>query len=210
MKIQDQKSYNQKIGIFGGTFNPIHYGHLIIAENACNQFQLDQVIFLPTGHSPHKAFMGEDMSVHRCNMVKLAIADNPKFSISYREIESNTVNYTYRTLEILKNQYPDVKLYFILGADSLFDFDQWRYPDRICQNAAILAAVRDDLTEQRVDEQIAYLQRKYCGEIYRLHTPNFNVSSKALRNRIQNQDTIRYMVPPEVEHYIYSHALYRV
>ena len=71
----------KKIGIFGGTFNPVHYGHLLIAENACDQFELDHVIFLPTGHTPHKAFMGEKMSIHRCHMVEAAIADNPKFSI---------------------------------------------------------------------------------------------------------------------------------
>lgn len=209
MNTQEQKSYNQKIGIFGGTFNPIHYGHLIIAENACSQFQLDQVIFLPTGHTPHKPYMGEDMSIHRCEMVKLAIADNPKFSISYQEIENPAVSYTYRTLEIFHDQYPDAKIYFILGADSLFDFDHWRYPDRICRSASVLAAVRDDLTEQRVDKQITYLQEKYRGEIYRLHTPNFNVSSKSLRERIQAKDTIRYMLPPEVEAYIYHHSLYQ-
>ena len=82
----------KKIGIFGGTFNPIHYGHLLIAENACAQFNLDHVIFLPTGHTPHKQFMGEDMSEHRCHMVEAAIADNPKFSISYREIQNTGVN----------------------------------------------------------------------------------------------------------------------
>lgn len=110
----------KKIGIFGGTFNPVHYGHLLIAENACDQFELDHVIFLPTGHTPHKAFMGEKMSIHRCHMVEAAIADNPKFSISYREIESTGVNYTYMTLARFHNDYPDCELYFILGADSLF------------------------------------------------------------------------------------------
>ena len=95
----------KKIGIFGGTFNPVHYGHLLIAENACDQFELDHVIFLPTGHTPHKAFMGEKMSIHRCHMVEAAIADNPKFSISYREIESTGVNYTYVTLARFHNDY---------------------------------------------------------------------------------------------------------
>ena len=103
----------KKIGIFGGTFNPVHYGHLLIAENACDQFELDHVIFLPTGHTPHKAFMGEKMSIHRCHMVEAAIADNPKFSISYREIESTGVNYTYVTLARFHNDYPDCELYFI-------------------------------------------------------------------------------------------------
>lgn len=80
----------RKVGIFGGTFNPIHYGHLMIADNACEQFGLEKVIFMPTGHAPHKEFMGKDMSVHRCKMVEAAIADNPLFDISYREIKSES------------------------------------------------------------------------------------------------------------------------
>ena len=151
----------KKIGIFGGTFNPVHYGHLLIAENACDQFELDHVIFLPTGHTPHKAFMGEKMSIHRCHMVEAAIADNPKFSISYREIESTGVNYTYVTLARFHNDYPDCELYFILGADSLFDFDSWRHPEEICKYANILAAVRGNLNADEVDRQIVYLKEKY-------------------------------------------------
>lgn len=203
-------SLNKKrIGIFGGTFNPIHYGHLIIAENARTQYNLEQVIFLPTGHSPHKTFMGEDMSIHRCRMVEAAIADNPYFSISYREIQNASVNYTYRTLEKIRQENPETDLYFILGADSLFDFDLWRHPELICRYATILAAVRDYLNEQKVDDQIQYLRDKYQGIIYRLDTPNFNVSSKGIRERIQNEDTIRYMVPERVEQYIQDNHLYR-
>lgn len=201
-------SAKKRIGIFGGTFNPVHYGHLIIAENACAQYQLEQVIFLPTGHAPHKPYMGSNMSMHRCRMVELAIADNPKFTISHREIRRTSVNYTYRTLQQFAGEYPDYALYFILGADSLFDFDQWRHPELICRQAVILAAVRDAFTEQKVDRQIAYLREKYRGEIYRLETPNFNVSSKNLRERIRKEQTIRYMVPFEVEQYIKDQNLY--
>ena len=200
----------KRIGIFGGTFNPIHYGHLIIAENACQQYHLDQVVFLHTGHSPHKPYMGEDMSVHRCRMVECAIADNPRFSISFEEIQNPDVNYTYKTLQVFQEKFPDSELFFILGADSLFDFEYWRNPGEICAQATILAAVRDNLTEQKVDEQIVYLQEKYKGQIYRLETPNFNVSSKKLRERIQQGQTIRYMVPREVERYIQEKRIYEV
>lgn len=199
----------KKIGIFGGTFNPVHYGHLLIAENACDQFQLDHVIFLPTGHSPHKPFMGEKMSVHRCQMVEAAIADNPRFSISYREIESRSVNYTYLTLAQFHKDYPDCELYFILGADSLFDFDDWRHPEEICKYANILAAVRDNLNADEVDQQIVYLKEKYHSGFDRLNTPNFSVSSKELRERVAQGKTIRYMLPPQAEQYIREHALYR-
>ena len=116
-------SEKRRIGIMGGTFNPIHYGHLIIAENACEQFDLDQVLFIPTGHTPHKKFSGKEMTYHRCEMVRLAIKDNPHFSISLCEVEQSETCYTYKTLELLQEEYPDADLYFILGADSLDTFD---------------------------------------------------------------------------------------
>lgn len=204
----ERAAKGKKIGIFGGTFNPIHYGHLMIAENACEQFQLEKVIFIPTGHSPHKPFMGENMNRHRCRMVELAIADNPLFEISYREIENRRINYTYETLRQLNEENPETEFYFILGADSLFDFLFWRHPELICQEAVILAAVRDTLNEKKVDEQISYLSRRLNGRIYRLNTPNFNVSSKSIRERIRRGQTIRYLIPDSVSDYIRKNHLY--
>lgn len=198
-----------RVGIFGGTFHPIHYGHLMIAENACEQFELKKVLFMPTGHTPHKVYAGTEMDRHRCHMVELAIADNPLFQISCREIRSNTVNYTYQTLHMLNEEYPDTAFYFILGADSLFDFHLWKHPELICKEAVVLAAVRDDLNETRVDKQIAGLISRYDGEIHRLHTPNFNVSSKSIRDRIRDGRTIRYLTPDAVAQYIHQNGLYR-
>lgn len=198
----------QRLGIMGGTFNPIHYGHLIIADNAREQFHLDQVIFMPTGHTPHKSYGGEEMTKHRCNMASLAIQGNEHFSLSTYEVDREGVNYTYLTLEAIHEQYPEAELYFILGADSLFDFHKWRCPDKIAKQAIILAAVRDYLTETKVDEQIQLLRETYGGEIYRLDTPNFNVSSKVIRQRCKNGKTIRYMVPEQVREYIIKNGLY--
>lgn len=199
----------KKIGILGGTFNPIHYGHLIIAENACCQFELDQVIFLPTGHSPHKQFTGEDMTAHRSRMVELAVEDNPRFSVSYREVDSGEISYTYRTLESLKEHSPDTDFYFILGADSLFDFDTWRHPERICQSAVLLAAVRAGLKGEAFDRQIEHLRTTYGGTVYRLDTPNFDVSSREIRERAACGRTIRYLLPQKTEDYIHEHNLYK-
>ncbi|MCD8132388.1 MAG: nicotinate-nucleotide adenylyltransferase [Clostridiales bacterium] len=204
--VSDRK---HRVGIFGGTFHPIHYGHLIIAENACEQFDLEQVVFMPTGHAPHKAYGGPDMDRHRCRMVELAIADNPKFYISYREVRSDSVNYTYQTLRQLHDEFPDIAFYFILGADSLFDFHQWKHPELICEEAVVLAAVRDDLNESRVDAQIRALTLQLHGEIYRLNTPNFNISSKNIRERIQHGRSIRYLTPDPVVQYIRQNHLYR-
>lgn len=198
----------QRIGIMGGTFNPIHYGHLIIAENACQQYELDQVIFMPTGYAPHKAYGGVEMTRHRCEMVKLAVSSNERFSVSTYEIDRTEVNFTFMTLQAVSDMYPEAELYFILGADSLFDFDKWKCPELICKQATILAAVRDYLTESKVDEQIELLQKQYGGKIYRLDTPNFNVSSKIIRQRVEKGETIRYMIPDEVREYIKKNNLY--
>lgn len=205
---QNNNKHKTKIGILGGTFNPIHYGHLIIGENACCQYDLERVIYLPTGPAPHKAFLGEEMTYHRCNMVRLAIENNPHFDISYYEAKKKETCYTCETLEYIHEKYPDTEVFLIIGADSLFDFDSWRNPADIIRQATILAAVRDHLVEKRVDEKIRELSQKYNGRIFRLETPNFNVSGKKLRERVRNGKSIRYMVPQKVEEYIYDNKLY--
>lgn len=202
-------SEKRRIGIMGGTFHPIHYGHLIIAENACEQFQLEQVIFMPTGHTPHKEFSGNSMTRHRCEMVRLAIEDNPRFSLSLYEAQNPKTNYTYETLQAMQEQYPDAALYFILGADSLYHFETWKHPRLICERAVILAAVRDSLTETKVDRMIAHLTARYQGKIHRLETPNFNVSSHTIRKRLRHGQTIRYILPEKVEIYIRENRLYQ-
>ena len=149
------------------------------------------------------------MTRHRCEMVRLSIEHNPKFSLSLYETENTDTNYTYQTLQHMHQTFSNAKLYFILGADSLFDFEKWKYPEKLCDQAVILAAVRDSLTESKVDRQIQYLSNRFQGEIHRLDTPNFNVSSKIIRNRLEQQQTIRYMIPESVEAYIYQNQLYR-
>ena len=200
----------KRIGIMGGTFNPIHYGHLMIAENAYQQFDLDEVIFLPTGHMPHKDCGGTEMTKHRCEMVRLAIKQHPHFTLSTYEVDRREVNYTYLTLEAMKEEHPENAYYFIMGADSLFSFDSWRCPDRICASATVLAAVRDHLTESKVDEQIRKIADLFQGQIHRLDTPNFNVSSREIRARVAKGESIRFLLPEEVRNYIEKNDLYQV
>lgn len=199
----------KRIGIMGGTFDPIHYGHLLIAENAAEQFLLDEVMFMPTGISPHKKECSLTNSKLRCDMVSLAIRNNPHFSLSLQEINSSDINYTYKTLEGLKKQHPDTEFFFILGGDSLFELDSWKYPDRILKSSAVLAAIRDDWEGERFDRQITYLNKKYEGTILQLHAPNFSVSSKNIRKLISQNKTVRYMLPDDVLFYIQTYKLYR-
>ncbi len=196
----------KKIGIMGGTFNPIHNGHLVIAESAREQFGLQKVWFLPSGRPPHKR---ETMSAsRRCEMVSLAIADNPFFILDRRETESPEISYTYATLEAYKKEDPSTDLYFILGADSLFDFESWRKPEAILQHCSILAAFRRHGRQEEFFQQIDALNQKYPGKFFPLDTPSLEVSSQDIRSRVRHGRSIRYLVPREVGAYIQAHHLY--
>ena len=198
----------QKIGIMGGTFDPIHYGHLMIAENAREQFGLEKVLFLPTGHSPHKQVQDVTASFHRCQMVSLAIAGNPAFSMDQTEVDTKDTSYTYLTLGKLKERNPGAELFFILGADSLFDFEGWKEPAAILENCNVLAAHRKHQHQEKFFQQIDYLNQKYQEKFFPLDTPNLEVSSQDIRNRLHYGRTIRYLVPEAVEAYIRANHLY--
>lgn len=200
----------KKIGIMGGTFDPIHFGHLLIAENAAQQYQLEEVWFMPTGTSPHKEQKYITDDEHRCEMIRLAIEGNPNFTLSLEEVESDRTNYTYQTLEELQEKYSENEFYFILGGDSLKNFESWRYPERVLKAAYLLAAVRDDMEGDMFWQQVSHLEQKYQAKgIFALRTPNSSVSSKEIRQRVYNQKTIRYMLPEKVRNYILENGLYR-
>ena len=193
----------------GGTFDPIHYGHLLIAENAAQQYNLSKVWFMPTGYSPHKNDSEITEAKHRCEMIRLAIADHPTFSISFPELETEKTSYTYRTLEGLNEKYPEVDFYFILGGDSLQDFETWKYPERVLKAAYILAAIREEIEGNIFQQQIEYLIKKYGAKgIYPLETPSLEISSSNIRKMVQEQKTIRYLLPETVRNYILQHKLY--
>lgn len=200
----------EKIGIMGGTFNPIHNGHLLIAEYAREEFDLNRILFLPTGHSPHKSDLQTAAADRRCDMVALAIKDNPYFQLDFTEVNTPETSYTYRTLQKLKEIYPQAELYFILGADSLFDLEEWKEPAQIFSNCNILAAYREHQNQQDFSEQIAYLNQKYNARIFSLQAPVFDVSSRDIRRRIMKQKTVRYLIPEEVEDYIRKTRLYQI
>lgn len=205
---QDKEREFKRIGIMGGTFNPIHNGHLMIAENAREQFSLDRVLFIPTGHSPLKHKQHVTDSVHRCAMVSMAISDNPWFTLDEIEVHSPETSYTFRTVEKLKQNYNSSELFFILGADSLFDFESWRSPELILKNCSILAAYRKHQRQEEFFQQIAYLNGKYPDKFHPLDTPDLEVSSQEIRQRVQEGRTIRYLVPKTVETYIIENKLY--
>ncbi len=203
-----EREHLRKIGIMGGTFNPIHNGHLIIAETAREQFQLDCVLFIPNGHSPHKTKQNIVDASMRCDMVTLAIEDNPFFQLDLTEVNSDDISYTYITLQKLKETYPEAELYFILGADSLFDLEGWREVEQIFSACNILAACREHERQTEFLNQINYLNEKYNCSIYPLNAPWVDVSSRGIRSRLSQSETVRYLIPKEVEAYIKMKQLY--
>lgn len=199
---------SQKIGIMGGTFDPIHYGHLLIAQSAAEEFALDQVLFLPTGRSPHKSEKDVTEPQIRCEMVRIALEDNPKFELSMLEAKNTEVNYTYASLQKLKQIYPKAQLYFIMGEDSLDDFPTWKKPEEICRLSTVLVAVRND-KGFGISDKIAEIAQMYQADMHMLHAPNFSVSSHDIRQRIHENKSVRYMLPDKVTEYIVQHDLYR-
>ena len=199
----------KRVGIMGGTFDPIHIGHLILGETAYEQFDLDQVLFMPAGNPPHKRNrLHRATDEQRSEMVRRAIASNPHFSLSLEEMNEDGFTYTYRTLERLRAEHPDTDYFFILGADSLFDFDKWRETGRICRACTVVAATRNHTSQERLDEAIRFLEEKYSGTFRKLNSLNIDISSAMLRSWIAGQRTIKYYVPDNVIAYIRENHIY--
>jgi len=198
----------KKIGIMGGTFNPIHNGHLFLAEHAFEQVKLDYVLFMPTMNPPHKTDTDVISAEHRLNMVKLAIKDNPNFKLSELELNRPGLTYTSDTLKILKEKETDTEFYFIVGADSLMMITTWKEPQTIFSLSTIVVGIRENYMLDELKEQAKYLEKTYNGKIIFLDMPNIEISSENIRERIAGNKTIRYYVPNEVLEYIKTHNLY--
>lgn len=199
----------RKVGIMGGTFNPIHNGHLMLAEEALRQFLLDEVLFMPSGKSYMKANQDVQSGQTRAEMTALAIQDHPYFKLSTLELEHKGNTYTYRTLECLKKDSSDADYYFIMGADNLFHITQWALPERIFSNCCILAAARNDKTTDDLESQIRMLKQEYDADIRVLQTSPMDISSSDIRRKILAGESIKGEVPEAVRTYIEKKGLYR-
>lgn len=198
----------KKMGIMGGTFNPIHTGHLMLAQWAMEEAGLDGVLFVPTGNSYMKD-KGEMLSgPERLVMTQLAIRDRECFFCSDLEVERGGNTYTYETLESLQSRYPQTKLYFIVGADCLFSIENWYCPKRIFQNCTLLAASRGDTPMEALEEKRRELAKAYGAEILLIAFPNMEISSTDIRRRCREGRSIQYLVPDCVREYIIQNHYY--
>ena len=194
----------------GGTFDPIHMGHLILGEQSFEQLHLDKFLFMPSGNPPHKRNRtGRASDGQRVDMVRLAIEDNPHFELSLAEMHETGYTYTYRTLEELKEQNPDTDYYFIIGADSLFTFDEWKEPARICRACTLVVAVRDHASSDELNQEIKRLSAEYEGRFTLLDTMNIDVSSHQIRSWVSEGKSLKYYVPDPVISYMKENGIYR-
>jgi nicotinate-nucleotide adenylyltransferase len=193
----------------GGTFNPVHYGHLIMCEGIREEFKLEKVIFIPAKIPPHKTDKKIAEAFDRLKMVRLAIAGNPFFEVSDIEMKRDGSSYTIDTLMELKKLYgSETRLGLIVGADSLVQIETWKNFSDIFRLAEIIVASRPDTQENHLDNTIIKLKSNYGAKISRFSGKALDFSSTDIRKRVEEGLSIRYLVPPAVEAYIIRNGLY--
>ena len=197
-----------RLGILGGTFDPIHYAHLAIAEEARTQLGLDSVIFVPAGHPPHKPHIAITPAHYRLAMLELALASNPHFLISRVDLERPGPCYTADTLATLQEEWgAETELYLIIGTDSLSEMHTWYRPERIIELAKLAVAARpgNPLHLPELERTLPGLH----GRVRMIHTPLLEISGTELRRRVREGRSIKYYLPERVEAFIFEQGLYQ-
>lgn len=198
----------KKIGILGGTFDPFHKGHYMMAKSAFEQFDLDEVWIMPNGNPPHKKNLDKtDFSI-RCEMIQIAIADAPYMKLCDVEGSDDCYHYTYQTLGNFKEKYPENELYFIIGADSLNDFPTWRHPEIITTLCTILVACRDDDGIEELAVKTTEMEAMFGGKILVMSSPKVDAASKEIRAMIFEGKDVSNYLNENVCQYIKKHHLY--
>jgi nicotinate-nucleotide adenylyltransferase len=207
-----------RLGILGGTFDPVHYGHLLLAESCREACRLDQVWFLPAAIPPHKQQQELAPGAQRIEMIELAIAGHPGFLVFPYEVDRGGVNYTVDTLDHIKQEDPSRELFFLMGADSLGDLPNWKEPARLCQLATPIVVRRlgsgVDAGESETPDwskldRLLSADRVPAIRQRQVQMPRIDLSSSDLRQRVAAGRSIRYRTPRAVEKYIETHGLYR-
>ncbi len=196
-----------KLGIFGGTFDPVHYGHLLLAETCREQLSLDAVHFLPAGDPPHKSHEISD-GRDRARMVNLAVSGYPEFIVDEREIRRSGPSWTVLTLQEFAEEHPDSELFFLMGVDSLEDFPGWRQPETILELATVVAVNRPGHPLPDAAELDVLLQGLPADRVRLVSMPGTHISSSDLRQRVSSGRSIRFQTPRAVEVFLREHKLY--
>jgi nicotinate-nucleotide adenylyltransferase len=199
-----------RLGLLGGTFDPPHYGHLLAAQEAACQLGLERVLFLPARQNPLKQGALSSEAHHRCEMVALAIDDNPLFELSRLDLDRSPPSYTVDLLRALKSDAaaPDRELFFLVGADILPELPRWRLPDEILQLAHLVVLNRPGSPQPDL-VALEHSLPAARDRVVVLQIPGVDISARALRARVRDGQSIRYLTPPSVERYIHASGLYR-
>lgn len=207
--VQVKEDMKERIGIMGGTFDPIHLGHLAIAEAAYLEFKLDRIIFIPAREPVHKPTWKVTSERHRYAMTLLAVAANPHFYLSSIELDRPGPSYTSETLRELKERLgADSELFFILGADALRDFPTWHDAEECFNYCKFIGAVRPGADTDQVEKALKYFGKIAEGKILGMSTFELAISATEIRKRVRKGQSIRYIVPDEVAAYITKEKLY--
>ena len=210
--MREQTLKAERIGILGGTFDPIHLGHLIIAEQARDQYQLDRVLLIPSGHSyfkDHRSKKVQPAQV-RLEMTKIAAGSYKPFEVSDIEVNRPGNTYSFETLEELKALNPESELFFIVGADTICSMRTWREPQRIFDVCTVLAAMREDQVDpEEFQRETQALEKDFGARIYPVSIPNIGISSTQIRERAASGKSIHYLVPDALESYIIESGIYK-
>lgn len=200
-----------KVGIMGGTFNPIHQAHLMLAQAALQQYALDAIWFMPSHLPAHKSNSELIPAEHRWNMVKLAVEDQPRFAASDFELKRDGFTYTYETLTQLCLDYPEHEFFFLIGGDSLAKFSTWVHPEMIAQKAVLLATGRSGYATEELEKVQKQLETSYSARIFWVHMQEAPISSREIRRLLREGQTAEAaaMLPKKVAAYILQHGLYR-
>ncbi|MFW5992114.1 MAG: nicotinate-nucleotide adenylyltransferase [Halanaerobiaceae bacterium] len=198
---------HRNFAIMGGTFDPVHMGHLLIAEQAYNNFELDRIIFMPAGFPPHKTDRSITAAYHRLNMLKIAIEDNPHFTFSCYELKKRGKSYTAETLRYFKQLPSSNEFDLIIGADSLAEIFTWKEPEYILGQMRLIVASRPGYSPLKLLKEPHY--KKYIDNIAIMDEVKADISSSFIRRELKNNRSIRYLVPDRVIEYINKNNLYR-
>ncbi len=191
----------EKLGIFGGTFNPPHLAHLLAAESVRDHLKLDRILFVPAAIPPHKMKENVVPAKHRLEMVRLSIQGNPFFELSDIELRRKGPSYTIDTIRELKRSRPDDDLHLIMGIDLLTDFDTWKHPEEILKECRLIAMNRPGF-------DLAVVDKRLLAQVELVNVPSVDISSTNIRRRVKSGRSIRYMVPAAVEDYIRTNSIY--
>ncbi len=198
-----------KIGICGGTFDPIHTGHLAVAELVRSEFNLDKVLFIPSGMPPHKDLQNVTAPIHRLNMVKVAVSSNKNFEAVSNEVDRSGYTYTVDTLKELHGLYPSgTEFYYIIGADVVMDLLTWRNWQEVFTLTNFIAVMRPGFSDEEFSKRLSELKMKYRINIQSFQIPLLEISSTFIRERIKAGKSVKYLIKEEVEEYIIQNKLY--